>query len=394
MVLPHMVGGGAERVAAMLVNYFDNNGIKSKIVLTADHSKDVVRHELKEDIPLILLPEVMKKESLAEKIKYYPVKMISKIGCNIFEAFHKPVPACLAYLSILWQHHREIDYLKKMISEKKDTTVIAFLQPAIPLILLATRNLPNRVIISERCDPNRLMKKRYGKCFIEKYYTRADKAVFQTIEAKEVYPKNVADKGLVIENPIKRDLPEAYHGPRNKVITTFCRISEQKNLPVMIDAFARLHKEYPEYTLRIIGDAPNEEGAKVRNQIVEQMKKLEIESAVQMVPFMNRVHEAIIKDAMYVNSSDYEGMSNAMLEAMAIGMPVVCTDCPIGGAHAAIQYGENGLLVPVKDSQALYIAMKQIVEDDELSQKLSENAAEIREKLSLENIANQWMELL
>jgi glycosyltransferase involved in cell wall biosynthesis len=238
------------------------------------------------------------------------------------------------------------------------------------------------------------MKKRYGKHFIEKYYTRADKAVFQTVEAKAVYPKHVADKGLVIENPIKRDLPESYHGERNKVITTFCRISEQKNLPVMIDAFAKLYKEYPEYTLRIIGDAPNEEGVRVRNQIVEQMKRLGIESAVEMVPFMDRVHEAIINDAMYVNSSDYEGMSNAMLEAMAIGMPVVCTDCPIGGAHAAIQHGENGLLVPVKDSQALYMAMKQIVEDEEFSKKLSENAAKIREKLSLENIANQWMELL
>lgn len=394
MVLPHMVGGGAERVAAMLVNYFDKNGIKSKIVLTADYSKDVVRHELKEDIPLILLKEVMDKESLREKIRYYPAKIGSKVGCHLFEAFHKPVPAYLAYLSVVWQYHREIKYLKNLIGEKKETTVIAFLQPAIPLVLLATRSLPNKVIISERCDPNRLMKKRYGKLFIKKYYTRADKAVFQTKEAKEVYPKNVGEKGFVIENPIKKDLPEAYYGERNTTITTFCRISEQKNLPVLIEAFAKLHEEYPEYKLKIIGDAPNEEGVRVRNQIVNQMKNLKIDSAVELVPFMNKVHEEILKDAMYVNSSDYEGMSNAMLEAMAIGMPVVCTDCPIGGAHAAIEHGENGLLVPVKDAQVLYMAMKQIIEDNELSQRLSKNAVKIREKLSLENIANQWMELL
>ena len=106
------------------------------------------------------------------------------------------------------------------------------------------------------------------------------------------------------------------------------------------------------------------------------------------------MHEDIIEDFMYVNSSDYEGISNAMLEAMAIGMPVVCTDCPIGGAHATIQHEVNGMLVPVGDARAMYLAMKQIIEDEELAQRIACNAAKLRETLSLENIAKQWMELL
>ena len=109
---------------------------------------------------------------------------------------------------------------------------------------------------------------------------------------------------------------------------------------------------------------------------------------------MKNVHEAVIKDAMYVNSSDYEGISNAMLEAMAIGMPVVCTDCPIGGAKATINNGENGLLVPIQNPEALASAMNRMIEDNELADKLSHNASQIREELSLDKITEKWMQLL
>ena len=128
--------------------------------------------------------------------------------------------------------------------------------------------------------------------------------------------------------------------------------------------------------------------------IKNQIDRLKLNEAVVFEPFMSNVHEAIIKDAMYVNSSDYEGISNAMLEAMAIGMPVVCTDCPIGGAEATITDGENGLLVPIKDSNALYEAIKRVIAEEGLADKLSQNAAKLREELSLEKITDKWEQLL
>jgi len=240
-------------------------------------------------------------------------------------------------------------------------TVIVFLQPSIPMVLLAAEGLPNKVIISERADPNRLMKKRYGKPFIEKYYTRADEAVFQTEDAKSVYPETVSQKGTVIFNPLKDNLPQPYHGERNKNITTFCRISNQKNLPLLVKAFSQVHSKHPEYMLRIIGDAPNEEGKVVLQTLDKQINELNLKKSVKLEPFMKNVHQAIIEDAMYVNSSDYEGISNAMLEAMAIGMPVVCTDCPVGGAKATMNDGENGLLVPIQNAEALANAMNRLI---------------------------------
>jgi glycosyltransferase involved in cell wall biosynthesis len=151
--------------------------------------------------------------------------------------------------------------------------VITFLQPSIPMVVLAAQNLPNRIIISERGNPERLMKKRYGKRFIEKYFRSIDVAVFQTEDAKNKYPVNVQEKGVVIPNPLKEGLPQPYTGERNKTISTFCRISKQKNLPLLVHAFALLHKEHPEYSLRIIGDTLNEEGILVQKELENDIKK-------------------------------------------------------------------------------------------------------------------------
>lgn len=394
MVMPVMKGGGAERVASLLMNEFHRCGQEVQFLLTSSSCEEVVRTGLIEEIPLVLLQEQLKKESKMVNVLTKGLRVSSSVFCRVFETFKKPVPAYFAYLSFVSQYGTEIKQLRQILKENPNLTVIAFLQPSIPMVVLAARGLPNRIIISERGNPERLMKKRYGKNFIRKYYDRVHTAVFQTEEAMKSYPTSVGKKGVVISNPIKSDLPDPFMGERNKNITTFCRVSLQKNLPMMINAFSMLHKEYPEYKLRIIGDALNEEGIKVQESIEKQIKELRLVDSVELLPFSPNVHEEILEDFMYVNSSDYEGISNAMLEAMAIGLPVVCTDCPIGGAHATIQNEENGMLVPVGDSKAMYQAMREIIEDKELAEKLSRNASKLRETLSLENIAKQWMELL
>lgn len=394
MVLPHMAGGGAERVAAQIMNKLNERGYDTRFVLTSAKKNEVVRSDLNERTQLILLTEEMKAKTLWQKLSHLPARAYSTAFGKLYEKQNKYVPAPIGKATIDWQYHREIAWLRSYMKQNPDMTVIVFLQPSIPMVLLAAKGLPNKIIISERADPNRLMKKRYGKPFIEKYYTRADVAVFQTEDAKSVYPEAVSKKGTVIFNPLKDNLPQPYRGERNKNITTFCRISNQKNLPLLVEAFSQVHNKHPEYTLRIIGDAPNEEGEAVLQTLDKQINELNLKNSVKLEPFMKNVHEAVIKDAMYVNSSDYEGISNAMLEAMAIGMPVVCTDCPIGGAKATISDGQNGLLVPIQNAAMLADAMNCVIEDKELAEKLSRNAPFIRDELSLEAITEKWMQLL
>ena len=394
MVISMMKGGGAERVASLLMNEFHKNGYEIEFVLTSSSSNEVVRTDLIEEIPLVLLQDECKEEAAIIRVWAKGLRICSSVVCRAFEAFKQPVPGYFAYLSFISQYGSGIKLLRQKMKDNPELTVIAFLQPSIPMTVLAGRGLPNKIIVSERGNPERLMKKRYGEKFIKRYYEGVNTAVFQTMEARATYPECVREKGVVISNPIKSDLPEPFLGVRNKNITTFCRISLQKNLPMLIQAFSMLHQEYPEYRLRIIGDALDEEGIAVKKSIEQLIKELKIEDSVDLLPFSANVHEEIVEDFMYVSSSDYEGISNAMLEAMAIGLPVVCTDCPIGGAHATIQNEVNGMLVPVGDSEAMYQAMKKVVEDKELAKQLSSNGIKLREQLSLKNITKQWMDLI
>lgn len=390
MVMPHMVGGGAERVAAQIMNKLNERGYDTRFILTSAKKNEVIRSDLNEKTQLILLTEELKAETTGQKLAHLPERAYSTIFGKLYEKQNKYVPASVGRATIEWQYHREIAWLRNYFQQNPDMTVIVFLQPSIPIVLLAAQGLSNRILISERGNAEKLMKKRYGYKFIEKYYIEAQSIIFQTKFARDVFPKNVTEKGIIIKNPLKSGLPDAYHGERKKYITTFCRLSPDKDLMTLMEAYALFHNEYPEFKLKIIGDANNYIEKKVKDELTQYVKTNRLEDNVIFLPFMKDVHKEIIKDSMYVNSSINEGLSNAMLEAMAIGMPVVCTDCPIGGAKDTIISGENGFLVPVKDTNALYKAMKRIIENKDLMNRVSLNASEIRKSLTLDRIVDQW----
>lgn len=392
--MPVMKGGGAEKVAVLLLNEFNKCGYKCELILTNSDRDEVIDRGLNENIKLTILRESFTKGGFFKKIRVALLRFFTSFICKIPETFKAAVPAKWAYHSFRAQYYDELYALKKHLAGKPDAKIISFLQPSIPLTVLAAKNLQNRLVLSERGDPARLLKKRYGYKFIKKYYQRADAVVFQTNDAMAAYPDNVSAKGTVIFNPVNDKLPEPYFGERDKYITTFCRISHEKNLVLLADAFASFSKDFPDFRLKIIGDAINPAEKETLKKLKERISELNICDKVDFVPFSNEVHRLIIKDAAYVNSSNHEGMSNAMLEAMAIGMPVICTDCPIGGANAVIKNNENGILTQVGNAAELCEAMKKIAADKAFSDMLSKNAAEIRNNLSLENTAKKWMELL
>lgn len=393
-IMPVMKGGGAEKVATLLLNEFNKNGYECELVLTNSDRNEIVDRGLDSDVKLTVLRESFPKNGFLKKLFITAFRLFTSLICKIPEALGKKVSANLARLSFKAQYYDELNALRKVFEAKPDASILSFLQPSIPLTLLAAEDLPNKVVVSERADPYRLLKKRYGYNFIKKYYQRADAVVFQTNDAKEAYPDNISAKGTVIFNPINNKLPEPYFGEREKYITTFCRISRQKNLPVLVEAFAEFHKDFSDYRLKIIGEPQNDDDRAHLAETKSLADKLGITKYIDFLPFSTEVHNLIIRDAMYINSSDYEGMSNAMLEAMAIGMPVVCTDCPIGGANAVIKNNENGILTEVGNAKEMCEYMKKIAGDKSFADKLSQNAAQIRYDLSLENTAKKWMELL
>ena len=112
-----------------------------------------------------------------------------------------------------------------------------------------------------------------------------------------------------------------------------------------------------------------------------------------MSKFKENVNDIIKDSAMFVLSSDFEGISNAMIEALALGIPTICTDCPIGGARQMIQDGKNGLLVPVGDDGALYNAMKKIIDNPQFADELAEEGKKIRLLYPEDKIVQKWLDL-
>ena len=228
-----------------------------------------------------------------------------------------------------------------------------------------------------------------------KLLKRIDGLIVQTASEKELF-SSYSNRIFVINNPIADNLPMPYIGKRKKQIVNFCRISPQKNLKLLIDAFEMFHREYPSFVLHIYGDVSVDKKTDIayRDSLIDIIKQKSLEDSVFIFPGKKDIHQIILDSSMFVSSSDYEGLSNSMLEAMAIGIPCVCTDCMGGGTREVMIDRKNGLIVPMNNPDAMYRAMKEFVDNPRLAQICSENATEIREQLSLNRIIKQWIEVI
>lgn len=281
---------------------------------------------------------------------------------------------------------RRIAWLRSVARRNPDSTIVAFEYFVNMQTLMACAGLPNRVVVSERNDPARVGSNFPTGWLRERLYRRADMLVCQTDEAASYFSDRV--NKCVILNPLKEGLPSPYAGERRKAVVTFCRLERQKNLPMLVRAFARFHEAYPDYTLEIYGDGKEHDG------LAPLIDDLGLADVARICPGRPDIHDAVRDAAMFVLPSDYEGLSNSMLEAMAIGLPVICTDCPCGGARMVIEDGESGLLVPVGDEEALVDAMVRMASSPALTVKLSHNAAVLRERLSASKICSKWMRVI
>lgn len=241
-------------------------------------------------------------------------------------------------------------------------------------------------IYSLRNDPNQISDSRRG--LIERLYSDADYVVFQTEDARSYFEEKISSHGVVIPNPIKENLPDWDENNHEKVIIAAGRLTGQKNFPMLIKAFADFYKNHSDYKLVICGEG------KLLDELKEMATSLGIEQSVEFPGHVTDIHQRMAKAAIYVSSSDFEGLSNSMLEALAIGIPSVCTDCPIGGARAWIKDGVNGYLVPVNDYVALSEKLTQISDNEQLGKDFSAESRKIRDELSTSTICNRWEEVL
>ena len=278
--------------------------------------------------------------------------------------------------------------LRRWHGEEKPDVVVCFsthLNLQLMAALWACRNRC-RIITSERANPS-VRKTGLLSNLEQKTSERVDGFIFQTERVSRLFSENIRSKGRVIHNGLfSEEIPEIVtdfdQRDKNKICAVG-RIDEQKAYDTMLKAFAIFHSYHPEHVLNIYGDGIDEESIKALAE------KLELGDNV--VFHGNRPDAVnLIKDAgMFVMTSRYEGMPNALLEAMACGIPCICTDCDFGPAEL-IEDGVSGLLVPVDDVRAVAAAMTRIADEPGLAQRLSQGALEVRQTHSREEICRQY----
>ena len=383
-----MSGGGAERVVTILSNHLVFLGYDVTVILTHQSLSKAQCQELSSEVKVLPLEDLnLKKHPVYTRVGLYFTKKIERIAYQQQEEYYK-----ILIKKYKVRNYDKLVYLKRYFRKKKNCSVVAFLYDSMFYALLST-NDRNKVIISERADPVQTLSNKTNAAFVYSMFEKADEMVFQSPDAMQWYRENTNVKGKVIFNPIKPDLPDRYIGERKKRIVNFCRISPQKKLDTLIDAFDEFAESHNDYELYIFGNSDPVE-AEYYEFVNEKIDSAKHKERIHLYPALHDIHNEIIDYSMFVSSSYFEGMSNSMLEAMAIGLPTICTDCPAGGARAIIKDHENGILVPVNDVQAMADAMKEVADNPELAEKLSINGTKIREELSVDKIVNQWMEII
>lgn len=286
----------------------------------------------------------------------------------------------------------EIKKIRGIIKTLNPDVSVSFFLDSNIYNILACLGIRTKAVVCERNDP---YKPGYYKLKILKPFFRfADGAVFQLKQARKYYD-NVKVPIAIIPNPIvtKTDIRCEPHIRRKHIVVTHGRLDIfQKRQDVLINAFSLLVKEYPDYQLHIYGS--QNVGANDEQRLKRQIENLGLVGSVMLMGVSKNPKEDI-KDAMvWVSTSDFEGISNALIDAMSIGMPCVATDCSPGGAAFLIKSKENGLLVKRGDPYAVYEGIKYMIEHPDEADEMGKKALDLEKKLDANVIGSQWEDYL
>ena len=337
-----LMQGGAERVISILSRHLSERGFSVQILLLYDR-------EIFYEIAPSVRVTVVEKESGSK---------------NLLK-------------NLLWV---------RRFFEKNADVVISFLAQFNMFALVAHTGLKSKIIVADRNDPRHMPNRQYLRKLRNLLYRFADGVVVQTSHNKEYFSKDVQKKSIVIHNPVDLgDLAgKAIGAEKKREIVSVGRLMPQKNQSMLLEAFAAIRDEFPDYVLTIYGEGPE------RSNLERKADELGIGDRVFLPGSVKDVHDRIISSELFVLSSDYEGMPNALIEAMCLGLP--CISTKVSGATDLIRDGENGLLIEVGDCDEMKGALRQMLLNEELRERSGKQAVLLNDALETEKITAQWIE--
>ena len=278
------------------------------------------------------------------------------------------------------QHIFDIFKIGYELKKRKIDCLILF--GIVESFIISSFFIKTKSIVSLRVDPRFAKNKFVMRLRSEFCFLLSNGVVFQTEKVQRYFSKNARSKSVVIPNPIIDDSLLIPKKDRKHKIVAVGRLSQEKNYPMLIEAFSNI--DHGDYTLHIYGEGP------LRCNLNSLILSLGMRNKVILEGYVERVVDEISDAEIFVLFSNLEGMPNALIEAMSMGLACISTNFPSGAAEELIRNNENGILVPVGDQKQLEKSISLLINDKELCLKLRNNSPKVRDFLRKGIIINQW----
>lgn len=288
--------------------------------------------------------------------------------------------------SWLIKNYKIVRKLRELVIISQPDILVSFLAEPCFRAAIATIRTNTKTVLSVRNDPKWEFKG-WGRALLAKYlFRRVDGIVFQTEDAKSWFPKCIQKKGRIIFNAVKSDFYNVILPEKKSGIVATGRLSRQKNHALLIKAFARIADS--------ISDNLTIYGAGDPTHLCELANNLGVGDRVFLPGQTMDVINSIKNAKLYVMSSDFEGMPNALMEAMAMGLPCISTDCPCGGPRSLFKSSMYHFLTPVNDVDTLSDRMLELLQNDEIRMAHGKQCKEAAYDFTPEVINREWEDYL
>jgi GalNAc-alpha-(1->4)-GalNAc-alpha-(1->3)-diNAcBac-PP-undecaprenol alpha-1,4-N-acetyl-D-galactosaminyltransferase len=279
--------------------------------------------------------------------------------------------------------------LRSAVRQSRADVVLSFLYTMNLLAVVAARGRAP-VVVAERTDPRYFPIERWQAALRRVLYPAAAALVVQTEAVRTSWARRIAPRSPVfaIPNPV---LPPALHEWRGPALPPLFvagvgRLERGKGFDILLEAFARVARSHPQWGVVVLGEGPE------RAALTARAEHLGLGGRF-LAPGVGDSSALLARASVFATATRVEGFPNALLEAMAHGLPVVSTDCP-SGPREIVRPGVDGYLVPVDDPAALAAALEQLFEDEKHRQALGTNARSVVDRYSVERVAAAWEHVL
>jgi glycosyltransferase involved in cell wall biosynthesis len=415
IVLPNLCAGGAQRVATLLAGAWAERGLKLAVITL--YSRDdaqtldprILRLKLQEDIALcledskelgkgfwvagLILGPFVALCRLARRIP--PLLMIARFAKRAAGKLRLILLYNLARKRLKpgrmipnSRHIKRVLEIRVLLQRTPSPVILAFLGATNIMTVLAALGLGRRVVISERNDPARQALDPPWERLRRHCYRHADVVTANSRGALETMAAFVPKRKLqLVPNPLILPSavdPEQRPGMR---LVSIGRLVPQKGLDLLLGAFALVAEELPGWHVDLVGDGP------ARAELEALAERLGIADRVQFHGHQSdpvRFHQTA---DIFLLTSHFEGMPNALLEAMATGVPAVVVDSSPGPLEY-VEHGVSGLVVSGRDPKDFAEAIRTLALDEPFRRRAGQEVKQRVKDLDLATTLRIWDAIL